>query len=162
MQDLQKHWSRSIEGLQCVPFSILSSLRVLWYLKSNARGSYMTYGWTGMCRPDFVNLPTYNIHLWKNRPYFMSKNERDMKIIRLSRPYYCLQLYYENLWRAFTTFLTEKGKFSSFLQFVTHFYGVFAKIIPMFREFQFPNYTKSPPAPRDPMHQFFLYRSFNI
>ncbi len=80
----------------------------------------------------FGNPPTYNVTLCGDRPYFMSKNKQNMRIIRLSRSYCCLKLYYEHLWRDFTTFLTEiKLNCRGFLQFL----GVLVKIIPMFREF---------------------------
>ena len=97
---------------------------------------------TGMGRPDFSNPPTYNVDLCRNRPYIMSKNKRNMRVIRLSRPYYCLKSYYEQFRSDFNSFLTEiKLHFRVFFNFPPTFMGFWLKSYPCLENFR----AKNPP-----------------
>ncbi len=94
-----------------------------------------------MCRPGFGNPPTYNVNLCRNRPYFMSKNKQNMRIIRLSR-HYCLRLYYKSLQR-FYHFSGRiiKLNFRLFFNLPSTFMGFWLKSYPCLENFR----AKSPP-----------------
>ncbi len=57
-------------------------------------GGFMTYGWTEDCRQDFIDPPKYNIDAARAQTldpiYITGNNKWKVRVIRLSRPYYCL------------------------------------------------------------------------
>ncbi len=66
----------------------------------------------GMFYPDFMNPLTYNMDICSNIPYFLSKNESKMIVIRLSRSNCFIKFYYNNIFDTISTlFVLQQGEF---------------------------------------------------